>query len=88
MDGFMKLVPVEELHWNEYEKKYTVLSMQEIDQIIEICHSAGMDENDVYKVVLDYELVKMGHLLYKRLLDGHIDIGKIDEDGKPSFRQK
>jgi hypothetical protein len=82
------LIPADELHWNEYEEKYSVVSTEEMDRIVKLCLEADMEDEDIFMVLKDYAVAKTGHLLYKHLLEGDIVIGGLDDSGKPIFRRR
>lgn len=82
------LIPADELHWNEYEGGYSVVSTEEMDRMVKICLDAGMEDDEVFKVIQDFAVAKTGHILYKHLLEGDISLGGLDESGKPIFRKK
>jgi len=80
-----RLIPADELHWNEHDRKYSVVSEEETERIIKICFESELGDEDIYRVVQDYVYVKTGQLLYRHLLEGDIVIGGVDGDGKPIF---
>lgn len=82
------LIPADELHWNEHEGRYSVVSTEEMDRLIRLCLDAGMDDDDIFKVVQDFGIAKTGHILYKHLLEGDISLGGLDDTGRPIFRRK
>lgn len=82
------LIPADELHWNEHEGGYSVVSTEEMDRLIRLCLDAGMDDEQIFKVVRDFGLAKTGHILYDHLLKGDISIGGLDGSDRPIFKRK
>lgn len=85
MNPTNSLIPADELHWNEYEGRYTVISMEELDKIVVACSDLDMTEDEVFKIVSDYSSIKTGYLLYKHVMDRDIVITGLDEKGNPIF---
>lgn len=81
-----RLVPADEMHWDEDSNSYQVLSKLQIDNIIKACMSVGMeDPKNILKVVREYERVRCGELLFEQFFSGRIGICGFDEAGSPIF---
>ena len=82
------LIAADDLHWCEEENKYILLSMEEVDGILEACAEQGMTEehiNEVMKVVQWCEQLRAGQLLWKNFVAGSIAIAGFDENNLPMF---
>lgn len=82
------LIPADELHWNEHEGRYSVISTEEMDRLIKLCLDAEMNDEDIFKVLQDYAMSKTDHILYRHVLEGDISIGGLNGSGRPIFRRK
>ena len=50
-----KIIPADDLHWCEEEKRYIPISMEDIDKIIINCVNQGItDMDDIIKAVCKY----------------------------------
>jgi hypothetical protein len=88
-DIINKIIPADDLHWCEAEKKYTSLSMEDLDSIILRCVSQNItDIDDIMKVTNWAVLVKVGDLLLKNFLDDKIKISGFDNNEEPMFGAK
>lgn len=84
--GLNELVPADDLHWNDDDKCFGILSKKETDDLILACMKAGLDDpRDILKVVKEYEFVRAGNLLFGRFMNGSIGISGFDESGSPIF---
>jgi len=80
------LLPADDLHWCEEDKKYISLSKEEIDEIVSSCWKQGIKElKDVYKVIEWCGRMRVGNLLWKNFVSGAILISFLDENGEPNF---
>ena len=67
------IIPADDLHWDEDEKRYASLSGDETQEIISKCIEAGMtDLGDVYKFVQWCGYVRVGQILMKNFLSGSL----------------
>jgi hypothetical protein len=83
------LIPADDLHWDEDQKKYVSLSEEETKEIILACLSQGMTElTEVFKVVSWCGQVRIGQILWKNFMMGSVDICGFDEDDEPLFTKK
>lgn len=81
-----RLVPADELHWDESSNSYQVLSPEQVDDIIGACMSGGMENpKSILKVVREYERVRCGELLFEQFFAGRVGICGFDESGSPIF---
>lgn len=79
------IIPADDLHWDEFEKKYVSLSAEETQEIIQACLSQGMkDLKEIYKVVSWCGEVRVGQLLWKNFLSGTVMISGFDSN-EPMF---
>lgn len=88
-DIINKIIPADDLHWCEQEKKYTSLSMEDLDSIVFRCVNQNITNlEDIMKVTNWAVLVKIGDLLLKNFLDDKIQISGFDNNGEPMFGAK
>lgn len=80
------LVPPDQLHWSAEMNSYTLLSKKETEDLIGACLRTGLEDiKEIMKVVIEYEKVRSGQLLFDQLLAGNIGIYEFDEEGSPVF---
>jgi len=80
------IIPADDLHWDELEKKYVSLSAEETQEIINSCLKQGMtDLKNIYKVVSWCSEIRVGQLLWKNFLLGSVKINGFDMDNEPMF---
>ena len=80
------LIPADDLHWCKEESKYVALSEEETNEIILRCMEQGMSQlEEIHKFVTWCGLVRVGELLWKNYLDGHLDVVGFDERNEPIF---
>lgn len=79
------IIPADDLHWDESEKKYVSLSEDETKDIINACIEQGMTDLDkVFKMVSWCGHVRVGNLLWKNFLLGSVKITGFDGE-EPLF---
>jgi hypothetical protein len=87
-DSLNNIIAADDLYWNEIEKKYTALSMEELDSILLNCVDQGIhDENDMLKIVSWATNARVGALLLKNFLENKVKI-TVDEEGETYFNKK
>jgi hypothetical protein len=80
------LLPADDLHWCKEEQKYVSLSEEETNEIIVRCMEQGMNSlEDVYKFVSWCGSMRVGELLWKNYLSGHLEVVGFDENNEPLF---
>jgi hypothetical protein len=83
-----KLIAADDLHWCEFEKKYTSISEEEIRQVIQSAHKNNIFElDDVMKLIDWAVLVKTGNILLNYVLSDRINIVGFDNN-EPVFGVK
>lgn len=82
-DVLNKLIPADDLHWST-DEGFTLLSIDQLDDIIRVGESQQMDEDDILKMVRWCESVKAGEVLYKNVISGSIRIHHFEND-EPVF---
>jgi hypothetical protein len=83
-----KIIPADDLHWCEEEKRYIPISMEDIDKIIINCANQGItDMDDIIKVIRWAEVVNIGNILLKNLLSDKVAVIGFDEN-EPLFGEK
>lgn len=81
-----KLIPADDLYWDEHENKYIALSSSEIDDIIAACYDSGITtENGILNIMAWCTEVRVGEILMRNFLNGGIKIEGLDETGEPRF---
>ena len=85
-DVVNKLIPADDLYWDDIEKKYIALSEEEIENIMLTCINNSIDSDQERTQVLKWcTSVRVGEFLMKNFLNGTIAIDGIDKDGEPFF---
>lgn len=80
------LIPADDLHWCEEERKYVSLSGEEINEIILHCVERGIEDlDDIHRVIKWCGTVRVGQLLWKNFLLDSIEIVGFDKNGEPRF---
>lgn len=83
------IIPADDLHWDEEDKRYVSLSSEETQEIITRCIEEGMtDLQDVYKFVQWCGFVRVGQILMKNFLSGSLSVSGFDEENMPFFGTK
>jgi len=83
-----KLIPADDLHWCEEEKKYTSLSKEDIDSIILACVKQNITELDeIMRVVSWAGCIKIGQILLNNFISDKLSIVGFDND-EPLFGVK
>lgn len=80
------LIPADDLHWDEEEKRYVSLSADETRDIVERCILMGMTEiSDVHKFVQWCGYIRVGEILMRNFLSGSLRVTGFDPEGMPYF---
>lgn len=88
-DIINKIIPADDLYWCEAEKKYTSLSMEDLDSLVARCVSQNItDIDEIMKVTNWAVLIKVGDILLKNFLDDKIRITGFDNNNEPMFGAK
>jgi hypothetical protein len=83
-----KIIPADDLHWNEEERRYVTLSDEEINSIIIACIGQNIkEEKNIYKMVKWAGEIRVGNLLLDNFLSERLEIAGFDND-EPLFRPK
>lgn len=84
-----KLIPADDLHWCDIEKKYVSLSEEEITKIITNCAKQNITNfDDIYKILQWAGMARVGNILLNNFLDNKIEIVGFDEMNEPYFGEK
>lgn len=84
--GLNQLVPRDDLNWDGETNTYSILSKEEVAEVVKACVRVGMTgEKAIIKVIEEYERVKSGQLLFRRFFSGDIGVYDFDEGGCPIF---
>ncbi len=87
-DILNKMLPADDLYWDDLEQKYIALSPDEISDIIAACLDNAMEEESEIMSVLNWcTHVRIGELLMKQFINNNIAIVGIDENGEPIFTE-
>jgi hypothetical protein len=85
-DLINNIIPADDLHWDEIEKRYVSLSAEETQEIILACMNQGINDlKKIYKVVSWCGEIRVGQLLWKNFLSGCVEISGFDSSGEPIF---
>lgn len=84
-DVLNKLIPADDLHWDETEGKYIALSQDEIGEVINVALENGFQEEEEIMKILNWATsVKVGDILFKNFLKGQLSIVDFDQE-EPVF---
>jgi hypothetical protein len=82
------IIPADDLHWDDIEKKYVSLSTEETQEIIASCLQQGiMDLDTIFKVVSWCGNIRVGQILWKNFMMGSLEISGFDRE-EPIFAPK
>lgn len=79
---------MDDLHWDENDKKFVALSEEEMETILMVSAKSGLDMDDeevVMGVIRWAEHVRVGNILLRRVLDGSLAIGYVPGMEEPCF---
>lgn len=80
------LIPADDLHWCDMENKYVSLSEEEVNEIIIRCMEQGTTQlEDIHKFISWCGVVRVGELLWKNYMSGHLNVIGFDERNEPIF---
>jgi len=83
-----KLIPADDLHWCEIEKKYVSLSKEEINSIIQNCVKQEIhNEEDIIKVVNWACLARTYEIMLNNFMANKVQIVDFFEE-EPVFGEK
>lgn len=83
-----RIIAADDLNWNELEGQYTVLSEDEIYNILSIGMSNGIESDSGLHSLISWATnAKVGNLLLKYLLEDKIKVS-INESNEPIFAPK
>ena len=85
-DFINKIIPADDLYWDEIDNKYIALSPDDINSIlISCCDSAISEEKDMMKILNWATSVRVGEILLKNFINGQLAINGFDENEEPKF---
>lgn len=81
IQNVLKLIPADELHWCKEEKRFTLLSDQELKMIITDCMLLlGIeDTEDMMPYVDALAFLKMGGIMFNRYVNGNISFTGMEQ---------
>jgi hypothetical protein len=80
-----RILAADDLHYDEREKRYVSIAPDEVEKIAAKCRKRGLTDDDLIKqYVRWYAEVRVGLLLHRSFLRGHIRITGFD-GGQPRF---
>jgi len=82
-DVLNKMIPADDLHWVA-DEGFVLLSLEEIEEIIQTGKAQDMSEDDIIKTVRWCESIRTGQVLWKNILAGGIRIHHFEND-EPIF---
>lgn len=90
-----RLIPADDLHWNEEEEKRILLSNEEIRKLVEACVKCGLSDgvdgtdeegtNRIMSVIRWAEQIKSGNILLNGLLAGRLGVATDESNSEPIF---
>jgi len=84
-DVINKMIPADDLHWSDSDG-FTMLSLEEVDDIIQVGRDNDMDEDDILKMLRWSENVRAGQLLYKHVMSGGLRMCFMGDE--PAFAKR
>lgn len=86
-DWMNGLIPADDLHWDEDDKKYVVVSKEEQDKLFKACFGCGLEEKETLRIFRCFTYYKTSEVLFKHFLEGNIGIYSFDDNGSPIFEK-
>lgn len=82
MKAINNFIPLDDLHWDEYEQKYRALSDEELNMILLDCvQNLGIsDANTLHKIVENFTALKTSKLIFDRYMSGNILIDSLKQE--------
>jgi hypothetical protein len=77
-----RLIPADDLHWDERQGRYASISQEEVEEVIARCTEQGITDHDkVRKIVEWIGFLRIGVLLRDAFMSGRVRIAAIGDDG-------
>ena len=77
-----RLIPADDLHWDEHQRRFASISRDEVDGIVAKCIDQGItDLDEINKIVHWCGFVRIGLLLRDAWLSDRVRIAGVGEDG-------
>ena len=81
-----KIIPADDLHWNEDEQKYVAISQKQLRDIILKCIEQGIIKTEDMVKMTDWATsLNVGNILLKNFLSGNLVVVGFDEFKEPLF---
>jgi len=81
-----KILPADDLHWNEVEQKYVAISSKQLKDVILKCVEQGIVETkDIVKMTDWVTNLNVANILLKNFLKGSINLVGFDKLNEPIF---
>lgn len=73
LQKFYRLIPPDELYQIEGESKRTVLSQEDVENIIQYCEDNDLGMETMFDLIESVTNMKIGGIIAKRFLNGFLD---------------
>jgi len=81
-----KILPADDLYWNEVEQKYVAISSKQLKDVILKCVEQGIVETkDIVKMTDWVTNLNVANILLKNFLKGSINLVGFDKLNEPIF---
>lgn len=81
-----KILPADDLYWNEVEQKYVAISSKQLKDVILKCVEQGiLETKDIVKMTDWVTNLNVANILLKNFLKGSINLVGFDELNEPIF---
>lgn len=77
-----RLIPADDLFWDEHQRRFASLSTAEVDDIVAKCTEQGITDRDqILQIVQWCGFVRIGLLLRDAFMSGRVKIVGVGADG-------
>ena len=79
-------IPADDLHWFDEESKFTAISPEELDFLLESCVVSDILEGDNYLDLVRWaEKIRIGNILLDGVISGRVAVVGFDDEKEPLF---
>lgn len=77
-----RLIPADDLHWDDQQSRFASLSHDEVDEIVAKCTEQGIMDHDQIRQIVEWcGFVRIGLLLRDAFMSGRVRIVGVGADG-------